>query len=69
MDLTAALLYNVFEKFLQMKESGNMISMKLRNYFKRFEVPRKLSDKNKKDFIRKLRIHIFLEILILAIQV
>lgn len=46
---------NIFEKFLQMKESGNMISMKLRNYFRRFQIPRKLTLKKKNEFIRKLR--------------
>lgn len=33
---------NLFEKFYEFKESGNFISMKLRMFFKKFIIPRKL---------------------------
>lgn len=36
---------NLFEKFYQFKESGNYISMKLRMFFKKFIIPRKLNKK------------------------
>jgi len=34
---------NLFEKFYDYKESGNFISMKLRLFFKKFLIPRKLN--------------------------
>lgn len=34
---------NLFEKFYDFKESGNFISMKLRMFFKKFLIPRKLN--------------------------
>ena len=37
---------NLFEKFYEFKESGKFVSMKLRMFFKKFVIPRKL-DKNK----------------------
>lgn len=39
---------NLFEKFYDFKESGNFISMKLRMFFKKFLIPRKL-DKSDND--------------------
>ena len=46
---------NLFEKFFQFKESGNFISMKLRMFFKKFTIPRKLTVEKKKEFISELK--------------
>ncbi len=46
---------NLFEKFFEYKESGNFISIKLRMFFKKFVIPRKLKGKKKKVFLRKLK--------------
>lgn len=45
---------NLFEKFYEYKESGNFISMKLRMFFKKFIIPRKLDIKNKKKFLKNM---------------
>lgn len=46
---------NLFEKFFEYKESGNFISMKLRLFFKKFVIPRKLSAQKKARFLKELR--------------
>ena len=46
---------NLFEKFFQFKESGNFISMKLRLFFKKFVIPRKLKGKKRAHFLRELK--------------
>lgn len=46
---------NLFEKFYQYKESGNFISMKLRLFFKKFVIPRKLNARKKARFLKELR--------------
>ena len=47
---------NLFEKFFEFKETGNFISMKLRLFFKKFVIPRKLTKKKKARFLDKLRL-------------
>lgn len=37
---------NLFEKFFELKESGHLVSMKLRKFFSKFVVPRKLKSKS-----------------------
>lgn len=44
----------VFNRFLKYRESGNLISMRLRQFFKRFRVPRSLTRTRRRDFIRNL---------------
>lgn len=46
---------NLFEKFFDFKESGSFISMKLRMFFKKFTIPRKLDKEKKKEFIEELK--------------
>jgi hypothetical protein len=46
---------NLFDKFFDYKESGNFISMKLRLFFKKFVIPRKLTQKKKQRFLKELR--------------
>ena len=46
---------NLFDKFFDYKESGNFISMKLRLFFKKFVIPRKLTQKKKQRFLKQLR--------------
>lgn len=46
---------NLFEKFFEYKESGNFISMKLRLFFKKFVIPRKLNAQKKARFLKELR--------------
>lgn len=46
---------NLFEKFFEFKESGSFISMKLRLFFKKFVIPRKLTTAKKALFIKELR--------------
>lgn len=41
---------NLFEKFFEFKESGNFISMKLRMFFKKFLIPRKLTTNDEDEF-------------------
>lgn len=41
---------NLFEKFFENKESGNFISMKLRLFFKKFLIPRKLKSQDKETY-------------------
>lgn len=45
---------NLFEKFFELKESGNLVSMKLRKFFQRFVVPRKLSNTQQSLFLEKV---------------
>ncbi len=44
----------VFNRFLRYKESGNVISMRLRGFFKRFRVPRQMTRSRRKDFFKDL---------------
>lgn len=46
---------NLFEKFFELKENGNFISMRLRLFFKKFVIPRKLSAHKKARFLTELR--------------
>ena len=46
---------NLFDKFFEFKESGNFISMKLRMFFKKFTIPRKLTNDKRKQFIAELK--------------
>jgi len=46
---------NIFEDFFKRKEDGNFISMKLRLFFKKFVIPRKLSKAKKARFLIELR--------------
>ena len=46
---------NIFEDFFQRKEDGKYISMRLRLFFKKFVIPRKLSKKKKERFLKELR--------------
>ncbi len=43
---------NLFEKFFDFKESGNFISMKLRMFFKKYVISRKLTKKNRRKFLK-----------------
>lgn len=44
----------VFNRFLKYRESGNLISMRLRQFFKRFRVPRSLTRTRRRNFLRNL---------------
>lgn len=44
----------VFNRFLRYKESGNVISMRLRGFFKRFRIPRRLTRSRRKNFFKNL---------------
>lgn len=44
----------VFNRFLRYKESGNIISMKLRGFFKRFRVPSTLTRTRRRNFRRNI---------------
>lgn len=46
---------NLFEKFYEFKESGNFISMKLRMFFKKFLIPRKLNKDDEDIFMEELK--------------
>lgn len=46
---------NLFEKFFDYKESGNFISMKLRLFFKKFLIPRKLNRQDEDIFYEELK--------------
>jgi len=46
---------NLFDKFFQYKESGNFISMKLRLFFKKFIIPRKLSKEKRARYLKQLK--------------
>lgn len=46
---------NLFEKFFDYKESGNFISMKLRLFFKKFLIPRKLKKQDEDIFYEELK--------------
>lgn len=46
---------NLFEKFYEYKESGNFISMKLRLFFKKFLIPRKLNKQDEDIFYEELK--------------
>lgn len=46
---------NLFEKFYDFKESGNFISMKLRMFFKKFLIPRKLNKTDENVFFTELK--------------
>lgn len=46
---------NLFEKFFEFKESGNFISMKLRMFFKKFLIPRKLTKTDQDEFYQELK--------------
>lgn len=44
----------VFNRFLKYRESGNLISMKLRGFFKRFRIPRRMTRSRRRNFLRNL---------------
>lgn len=44
----------IFNRFLRYKESGNIISMKLRGFFKRFRVPSRLTRTRRKNFLNNI---------------
>lgn len=46
---------NIFEQFFEHKEKGDFISMKLRLFFKKFVIPRKLNKSKKARFLKELR--------------
>lgn len=46
---------NLFEKFFELKESGNLVSMKLRKFFQRFVIPRKLKQDQQSLFLDQVK--------------
>lgn len=46
---------NMFEKFFELKESGNQVSMKIRKFFQQFVIPRKLTGAQADRFLAKLK--------------
>lgn len=46
---------NLFEKFFELKESGNLVSMKLRKFFQKFVIPRKMKQEQQSLFISKVK--------------
>lgn len=42
---------NLFEKFFELKESGNLVSMKLRKFFQKFVIPRRMKQEQQSLFI------------------
>lgn len=45
---------NLFEKFFELKESGNLVSKKLRKFFSQFQLPRKLNSEKESLFLSKV---------------
>lgn len=45
---------NLFEKFFELKESGNLVSMKLRKFFQKFVIPRRMKQEQQSLFITKV---------------
>jgi len=45
-----------FNRFLKYKENGNVISMRLRNFFKRFRIPRQMTHTARSNFLANLTI-------------
>ncbi len=46
---------NLFKKFYTTKENENFFSTKLKNFFKKFVIRRKLKGKRKNKFLKKLK--------------
>lgn len=46
----------VFNRFLRYRESGNLISMKLRGFFKKFRIPRRMTVTRRRNFLKNLTV-------------
>lgn len=46
---------NIFQRFFELKESGSLVSMKLRKFFKKFVIPRKLKDTQQSLFLEQIK--------------
>ena len=44
----------VFNRFLKYRESGNLISLRLRNFFRRFRLPKRLMRTRRTNFVRNI---------------
>lgn len=46
----------IFNRFLRYRESGNLISLKLRGFFKKFRIPRRMTITRRKNFLAALTV-------------
>ena len=49
-------IVTIFNRFLKYKENGNVISMRLRNFFKRFKIPRQMTRTARSNFLANLTV-------------